>query len=74
MSQGDPGDDRPVLRTGAPQGGIALHWLACIFYISMSSAISTVAEAIAFSGLLLTYAHSMVGGNLLRVPIHLYTC
>ncbi|OCK94885.1 uncharacterized protein K441DRAFT_90733 [Cenococcum geophilum 1.58] len=59
-----PADDdepAPVLRTGAPQGGIALHWVACVFYICVSSAIPVVTEAISFSGLLLTYGHAIWG-------------
>lgn len=35
----DTGKDVHTLRTGTPQGGIALHWIACVFYISVSSAI-----------------------------------
>jgi len=59
----DDDDPTPVLRTGAPQGGIALHWVACIFYICVSSTISLVTEAISFSGLLQTYGHAMWGGE-----------
>ncbi|KAF2184946.1 hypothetical protein K469DRAFT_167604 [Zopfia rhizophila CBS 207.26] len=63
QTTGDDGESIPTLRTGAPQGGIALHWLACVFYISVSSVISEVTEAILFSGLLLTYGHAIVGSE-----------
>jgi hypothetical protein len=81
LSRTSNDNGQAVRRTGAPQGGIALHWIACIFYISVSSAIyirreqspdmdadalkkleqekqSAILEAISFSGLLNTYAHS----------------
>jgi hypothetical protein len=49
-------------RNAAPQGGIILHWIGCIFYIAVSSAIPIIGEAISFSGQLLTYAHALAGG------------
>lgn len=64
QTAGEDGEPIPTLRTGAPQGGIALHWVACVFYISVSSAIPVVTEAISFSGLLNTYGHAIVGGEL----------
>jgi hypothetical protein len=54
-----------VLRTGAPQGGIALHWVSCVFFVAVSAAIDSITEAISFSGLLLTYGHAIVGGKLM---------
>jgi len=60
----DQGDRISIWRTAAPQGGIILHWIACVFYISLSSAIHVVGEAASFSGYLLTYAHSIAAGGL----------
>lgn len=60
---GDNGEPVSTWRTAAPQGGIILHWIACVFYISVSSVIPVVGEAISFSGQLLTYAHAIAGGN-----------
>ena len=54
-----------VLRTGAPQGGIALHWISCVFFICVSAAIDSITEAISFSSLLLAYGHAIVGGKLM---------
>jgi hypothetical protein len=53
-------------RTAAPQGGIILHWIGCIFYIAVSSAIPIIGEAISFSGQLLTYAHAIAGGTFIN--------
>ncbi|OCK81272.1 hypothetical protein K432DRAFT_392315 [Lepidopterella palustris CBS 459.81] len=65
LSQTTPEDDDqsdgPVLRTGAPQGGLALHWASCVFFICVSASISNITEAISFSGQLLTYGHAIVG-------------
>lgn len=67
------GGDAPILRKGTPQGGIALHWIACVFYIAVSSVIkkpltggnfpdSVVGEGINLSGFLQIYAHA-IGGS-----------
>lgn len=64
----EDGEPISIWRTAAPQGGIILHWIACIFYISLSSVITSIPEAISFSGLLLTYAHAIAGGESHSLP------
>src|SRR5947207_15014145 len=52
-----------VLRTGTPEGGITLHWIACVFFICVSAGIKNIGEAISFLRLLIPYGHAVVGGT-----------
>jgi hypothetical protein len=52
-----------VLRTGTPQGGLALHWVGSVFFICISATITNLSEALSCSGLLVSYGHAMVGGE-----------
>ena len=56
----DQEDGLNILRRGAPQGGLVLHWLSCTFFISVSAVFDST-ESFSFSGNLLTYARVAVG-------------